>query len=166
MPAADSLNVKQQPVTYMQYAECRAGRVFVLRIDDGEDILEVLRDFLIETGVSAAVIQIIGALRGGMMVTGPREPVLPPVPVREEIAGGSELLGFGTVYPGVQGPAIHLHAATGRGRETRTGCVRETARTYLVVEAIITELVGINAVRELDERTGVTLPVFREEKVL
>ncbi|NYT04879.1 MAG: DUF296 domain-containing protein [Methanomicrobiales archaeon] len=145
----------------MQYAECRIGRVFAVRIDDGEELHAALRTFFEEHRIAAATIQILGALRDGTMVTGPLEAVMPPTPHYEEVTGGWEVIGFGTVFPGGDGPALHLHAAVGRGRESRAGCLRGEAHPYLVVEAVIMELDGIRAARKPDSRTGVVLPVFQ-----
>lgn len=84
----------------MQYTEGRIGRVFSLRIDDGEDILEELTRFAGETGIACGMVQVLGALRDGRIVTGPEEPVFPPVPHLERVEGGWEVVGTGTIYPG------------------------------------------------------------------
>jgi predicted DNA-binding protein with PD1-like motif len=144
----------------MQYTEGRMGRVFSLRIDDGEDVLEELTRFVREKGIVCGMVQVLGALREGSIVTGPERPVFPPVPHREMIAGGWEVVGTGTVYPGEGGPALHLHVAAGRGEATRAGCLRERAEVYLVVEAVVVEFTGMAAERAPDARTGVHLPVF------
>ncbi|HQC35201.1 MAG TPA: DNA-binding protein, partial [Methanoculleus sp.] len=78
----------------------------------------------------------------------------------EEIFGGWELIGFATIYPGDDGPSIHLHTAAGKGMRSLAGCLRDRAEVYLVIEAIITEFIGITAKRIHDEKTGVNLPVF------
>lgn len=144
----------------MQYTEGRIGRVFSLRIDDGEDILEELTRFAGETGIACGMVQVLGALRDGRIVTGPEEPVFPPVPHLERVEGGWEVVGTGTIYPGEGGPALHLHVAAGRGEATRAGCFRERAAVYLIVEAVVVEFVGMTAERAPDVRTGVHLPVF------
>ncbi|KDE54875.1 PPC domain-containing DNA-binding protein [Methanoculleus sp. MH98A] len=144
----------------MQYSEGQVGRVFTVRIDDGEDFLREIQRFVTAMNVRCGTIQFLGALRSGKIVTGPKEPVIPPTPRGEEIFGGWELLGFATIYPGEDGPSIHLHAAAGKGIRSLAGCLREKAEIYLVIEAIVTEFVGIVAKRLPDEKTGVNLPVF------
>ncbi|MCC7555390.1 MAG: DUF296 domain-containing protein [Methanoculleus marisnigri] len=144
----------------MQYSEGQVGRVFTVRIDDGEDFLREIQRFVTAMNVRCGTIQFLGALRSGKIVTGPKEPVIPPTPRGEEIFGGWELLGFATIYPGEDGPSIHLHAAAGKGIRSLAGCLREKAEVYLVIEAIVTEFVGIVAKRLPDEKTGVNLPVF------
>ena len=40
----------------MQYTEGQIGRVFVVRIDDGEDMLVSLRQFIIDKNIYYAII--------------------------------------------------------------------------------------------------------------
>jgi predicted DNA-binding protein with PD1-like motif len=144
----------------MQYTEGQIGRVFVVRIDDGEDMLESLRTFIAGKEIRAGSITFLGALMSGRMVTGPEEPVIPPVPHFVMFEGGWEVFGIGTIYPGEGGPHIHFHASVGRSGHALTGCLREQATTYLIVEAIIHEFVGLTARREFDEKMQIHLPVL------
>jgi uncharacterized protein len=144
----------------MQYSEGRIGRIFMIRIDDGEDLLEELRRFAERMNVKTGTIQFLGALKQGRMVTGPEEPVIPPVPHWEMYNDGWEVIGFATLYPGENGPSIHVHASLGKGGSTKTGCLRKQAEAYLVVEAVLTEYVGISARRMIDEKTGLHLPAL------
>lgn len=144
----------------MQYTEGQLGRVFVVRIDNGEDLLESLRTFIAEKEIKAGSITFLGALMSGRMVTGPEEPVIPPVPHFVMFEGGWEVFGVGTIYPGEGGPHIHFHASVGRAGHALTGCLRETATTYLIVEAVIHEFVGLSARREFDEKMQLHLPTL------
>jgi uncharacterized protein len=147
----------------MQYTEGQLGRVFVVRIDHGEDMLSSLRTFIAEKDVQAGSIVFLGALMSGRMVTGPEEPVIPPVPHFVMFEGGWEVFGVGTIYPGEGGPHIHYHASVGRSGHALTGCLRETAVTYLIVEAVIHEFVGLSARREFDEKMQLHLPVLGDK---
>ena len=142
----------------MQYTEGQLGRIFVVRIDDGEDMLVSLRQFIIDKGIGAGSITFLGALMDGRMVTGPEEPVIPPVPHFVMFEGGWEVFGVGTIYPGEGGPHIHYHASVGRSGHALTGCLREKATTYLIIEAVIMEFTGLTAHREFDEKTQLHLP--------
>lgn len=144
----------------MQYTEGQIGRVFVVRIDDGEDMLLSLREFIQDRNIQAGSIHFLGALMNGRMVTGPEEPVIPPVPHFVLFEGGWEVFGIGTIYPGDGGPHIHYHGSVGRSGHALTGCIREKATTYLIVEAVIMEFTGLSARREFDEKTQVHLPVL------
>ncbi|MDO9325978.1 MAG: DNA-binding protein [Methanoregula sp.] len=144
----------------MQYTEGQLGRVFVVRIDDGEDMLVSLRQFILDKDIQAGSITFLGALMNGRMVTGPEEPVIPPVPHFVMFEGGWEVFGIGTIYPGEGGPHIHYHASVGRSGHALTGCLRETAITYLIIEAVIMEFTGLKARREIDPKTQLHLPVL------
>jgi hypothetical protein len=74
--------------------------------------------------------------------------------------GGWEIFGVGTIYPGEGGPHIHYHASVGRSGHALTGCLREKAITYLIVEAVIMEFTGLSARREFDEKMQLHLPVL------
>lgn len=148
----------------MQYSEGQIGRVFVVRIDDGEDMLLSLRQFVLDKNIRAGSIHFLGALMNGRMVTGPEEPVIPPVPHFVMFEGGWEVFGIGTIYPGEGGPHIHYHASVGRSGHALTGCLREKATTYLVVEAVIMEFTGLSARREFDDKMLVHMPVFGQER--
>jgi len=147
----------------MQYTEGQLGRVFVVRIDDGEDMLVSLRQFINDKSVCAGSILFLGALMNGRMVTGPEEPIIPPVPHFVMFEGGWEVFGVGTIYPGEDGPHIHYHASVGRSGHALTGCLREKAITYLIVEVVILEFTGLSARREFDQNTQVHLPVLGKE---
>jgi hypothetical protein len=147
----------------MQYTEGQLGRVFVVRIDDGEDMLISLHQFINDKSIQAGSILFLGALMNGRMVTGPEEPVIPPVPHFVMFEGGWEVFGVGTIYPGEGGPHIHYHASVGRSGHALTGCLREKAITYLIVEAVILEFTGLSARREFDKKTQVHLPVLGKE---
>ncbi|MDD1682773.1 MAG: DNA-binding protein [Methanoregula sp.] len=148
----------------MQYTEGQIGRVFVVRIDDGEDMLLSLRQFILDKNIQAGSIHFLGALMSGRMVTGPEEPVIPPVPHFVMFEGGWEIFGVGTIYPGEGGPHIHYHASVGRSGHALTGCLREKAVTYLIVEAVIMEFTGLSARREFDQKMRLHLPVLGKDR--
>lgn len=146
----------------MQYTEGQIGRVFVVRIDDGEDLLVSLRRFILDKGIEAGSIVFLGALMEGKMVTGPEKPVIPPDPHYVFFEGGWEVFGVGTIYPGEGGPHIHCHASVGRAGHALTGCLRERAVTYLIVEIVIYEITGLSARREFDKKMQLHLPVLKD----
>jgi predicted DNA-binding protein with PD1-like motif len=142
----------------MQYTEGKLGRVFYLRVDHGEDLLSSLQDFVIEKNISVGFIHLLGALREGSIVTGPKEPVLPPNPLYESYEGCWEVFGFATITPGKEQPHIHIHASVGKGNNALTGCLREKATTYIIVEAVIIEIAGVEISCQRDPTTGLELP--------
>ena len=144
----------------MQYAEGHIGRVFFVKIEHGEDFLASVQEFVERKGIASGVLFFLGALAEGKLVTGPEMMTVPPVPHFEHITGGWELFGTGTILPGEDRPMVHIHTSTGRGTETRTGCLREVAETYLVVEIVVFEFGGMLAVRKFDPESGLHLPVL------
>ena len=144
----------------MQYAEGKPGRIFLLRIDHGEDLVRTLRDFATDHNVTCGYVRFIGALLSGQIVTGPEKPVLPPDPHFESFSGGWEVVGMATITPGEDGPRLHLHASIGKEDRVLTGCLRGTITTYIIVEAVITEITGIEMSMEKDSLTGLVLPVI------
>jgi predicted DNA-binding protein with PD1-like motif len=148
----------------MQYSEGRLGRVFMIRIDDGEDLLTAMDRFIIAQKIKAGMLLFLGALREGKVVTGPEEPLIPPVPHFESFGGGWETFGVGTIYRDEEGyPRIHYHASVGRGTESLTGCLRERASTYLVVEVVVCEFLGIYGKRAEDPASGLHIPFLKKE---
>lgn len=148
----------------MQYSEGRLGRIFVIRLEDGEDLIRSIQQFVERMEVSAGMIHFLGALREGRLIAGPKEPTIPPgPPFVEELEGSWETFGVATVYPGEEGkPAVHIHASAGHDDRALTGCLRKMATTYLVVEAVVFEFCGLEAKREIDEMTGLSLPHLKE----
>ena len=145
----------------MQYTEGRTGRVFIVRVDHGEDLVATLTKFVADHKIQSGTIRFIGALQSGNIVTGPEVPVLPPNPHVESFTGGWEVIGIATITPSPGGPHLHLHASIGRMKQVLTGCLRGEIITYIVVEAIITEIIGVDVERHPDAVTRLTLPVLK-----
>jgi len=141
----------------MQYSEGNLGRVFVLRMDHGEDLIASLQKFVQEKKIESCMALFMGALRDGQAVTGPELPVIPPVPHYESFESAWEVYGMATVYPSCEGPKLHIHSGLGQGTQTIVGCIRERAEVYLIVEVVLFEFFGLKAERIWDEKTGLTL---------
>ncbi len=95
----------------------------------------------------------------GKMVVGPETDELPPKPVWKELGESHEILGVGTIFWFEDEPKIHFHGAFGKKDMVKIGCLREKAETFLVLEAIIIEMEGINAIREIDPAIG--MPILK-----
>ena len=70
---------------------------------------------------------------------------------------GWEVLGLGTVFSNKSGPQIHIHSAMGKKNKTLTGCVRKDSKVFIVIEAVIFELEGIKAEKDIDPQTGLNM---------
>ncbi|HEX9861149.1 MAG TPA: DUF296 domain-containing protein [Nitrospirota bacterium] len=144
----------------MEYRTGGIGRVFIVRFDDGDDLLESIKDLARKESIRAATIQLLGGMQCAAMVCGPKEPVTPPEPIWEGFSDGREVLGVGTLFLAGDEPAIHLHGAVGKREATLTGCIRKDAKVFLVVEAVIVELTGIQAAKVTNDRTGISMLSF------
>ncbi len=127
----------------MDYTTGRVGRIFTIRFDHGDDILQGLADLAIKEEIRAGWFNMIGGLRSAQVVTGPREPVMPPEPVWSEVDNAREVVAVGSLFRDENDtPRIHLHAALGHHGDTLTACVRKGTRTYLVLEVYLVEITG------------------------
>jgi hypothetical protein len=131
----------------MEYRTGSIKRVFTVRFDEGDDFLDGLRRLIIKENIRCGWFHVLGGLREAGVVTGPKDPVMPPEPVWAEINGARETLGSGSIYWDETEPRIHLHAALGHHGETLTACVRKGTKVYLILEVLILELDGIDATR-------------------
>jgi predicted DNA-binding protein with PD1-like motif len=146
----------------MKYSEAKSGRVFVLRLEDGEIVHETIEDFAKEQGIlSASMIILGGADAGSILVTGPEQGrVTPIVKKTHELDNVHEVTGTGTLFPDERGmPVLHLHMACGRGFSTITGCVRNGVKVWQVMEVVIHEFLDSTGVRKKDLVTGFDLLV-------
>jgi uncharacterized protein len=144
----------------MQYRQGSIGRVIVAKIEHGDDLLTEINNLLQAEQLASGIMFMIGALETASLVVGPDTCAVPPQPVWKHIGDGREILGIATFFRQEDQPALHLHAALGRGEEVLTGCIRKAARVYLVVEVVVLELLGTGAARTLDAVTGLDLLGF------
>jgi predicted DNA-binding protein with PD1-like motif len=141
----------------MNYQVGKTGRVVVARFEDGEDILQGIRDLAKREDIRAAVVYLVGGMKGGRFVVGPEKESMPPVPVWRELKESHEIVGLGTIFWQDSEPKIHFHGAYGKRDSVKVGCLREMSETFLVLEAVILEIQGVNAVREVDPVSGLAL---------
>lgn len=146
----------------MKYQTGRPGRVVLARFEDGDDILAGLAEIARRENIRAASFQVIGGIRRGRFVVGPATGDLPPVPVWRGLEETHEVLAAGTIFWDGPEPKIHCHGAFARGDQVRGGCLREGAETFLVLEAVLTELLDIDAHRSLDAGSGMVLLELQE----
>jgi predicted DNA-binding protein with PD1-like motif len=141
----------------MKFSEASRGRVFILRLEQGEVIHEALENFAAEHGVSAAALLMVGAVDSGSnIVCGPLDPDSRPIePLRHSLPGVHEMTGVGTLFPDEDGkPMLHIHAAFGREGKASAGCVRGGVVVWQVLEVIMFELTGSSARKVRDADTG------------
>jgi predicted DNA-binding protein with PD1-like motif len=141
----------------MKYQIGKTGRVVIARFEDKEDILGNINNVAKKEQIRSAIFFLLGGIRQGKVVVGPEKDELPPTPVWRELHESHEALGIGTIFWDESGPKIHFHGAFGKKDMVKVGCLREIAETFLVLEAVIIEMEGINAQRKFDPASGLTL---------
>lgn len=144
----------------MQYSEGQIGRIFVLRLDEGERVPDAIESFARDHGIQNAMVTFLGGAAGGsLLVVGPEanrgDDIVPMV---RAIEGIQEVLAVGTIFPTESGdPHLHMHAATGREGNATVGCTRAGVEVWLVGEVIVLEILGVDATRKKDPRSGLQL---------
>jgi len=141
----------------MKYTTGKIGRVFLLKFENDDILIKSLRNLARQERIKAATVIFIGALREGDLVTGPKKPVIPPEPNKKNFKDGWEVMGIGTIFTNHKGPQIHIHVSMGKKDKVLTGCVRGNSKVFLVIEAVVLELKGVKASKELDPKTGLNL---------
>lgn len=144
----------------MKYSEAKQGRVFVIRLEDGDVIHEEIEGFAREKKIAAATLTAVGgADKGSKLIVGPEEARATMIcPMTHILKDVHEATGTGTLFPDDDGnPLLHMHLACGRKEKTVTGCVREGVKVWHVMEVILTELTGSTATRRPDPATGFKL---------
>lgn len=143
----------------MKASEGQFGRVFVIRLEDGDAIPDCIESFAEEKKISVGQVIMVGGIGSGQVVVGPRRSdEMPPEPMLLPLDGAHEVVGVGLIAPDKTGkPALHIHAALGRAGKTTTGCLRPGVSTWLVGEVIICEILGTDAVRITDEKANFDL---------
>jgi predicted DNA-binding protein with PD1-like motif len=133
----------------MKASEGKLGRVFVIRLEDGDAIPASIEHFAEEKKISVGQVILIGGIGDGEVVVGPRRSnEMPPEPMLVPVDGVHEVVGVGVIAPDKKGkPTLHIHASLGRSGKTTTGCLRPGVTTWLIGEVIIFEILGTNVVR-------------------
>ena len=137
----------------MLYSEGKPGRVFVIRLEDGDLLPDCLEEFAADQKIKVGLIHLVGGLREGRLVVGPESASVDNVkPGFMEIDGQPrETLSLGVIAPDENGkPRAHIHGGLGRKDEVAVGCLRPGIRVWLMAEVIIQEIVGTESKRLLN----------------
>ena len=144
----------------MKYSQAETGRIFIVRLEDGDVLHKAIEDFAKEMQIQSAALMVLGgADESSKLVVGPKAGrAKPTTPMHTILNGVHEISGTGTIFPNKHGdPILHMHIACGRNGSTVTGCVREGVKVWHVMEVIVFELIGSSAVRIPDQGTGFEL---------
>jgi len=141
----------------MKYTQGTIGRIFLVKFENNDILIPNLSALAKKEKIKSAALFFIGALKKGDLVTGPKKPVIPPQPNKITFKDGWEVMGMGTLFTNAQGPQIHIHASMGKKNKVLTGCVRGDSKVFLVIEAVVLELKGVKAAKDIDSKTGLNL---------
>ena len=88
----------------MEYTQGYLGRVFLLKFNDGDILIDELQKLAVKVRLKAAAFIFLGALNKGHLVTGTKKPVIPPEPNWVNFKAGWEVMGQGTIFTNKSGP--------------------------------------------------------------
>ena len=137
----------------MDYRKGSIGRIFVVKIDHGEDLLKELNWLAVREDIRSAFFMILGAAGKAQLVTGPKEKIVPPLTVWSAFDDVREIVGAGNIFLENGVPKIHLHAVAGSSRGLTMGCIRNEVEAFMVLEVFIIET-DIKAERVVNEKMG------------
>lgn len=144
----------------MRYSQAQPGRIFILRLEDGDILHATIENFARQQNIRAAALLVLGgADAGSRLVVGPTETRgLPVVPMELDLPAAHEITGVGTLFPDEAGqPYLHMHIAGGRQDQAVVGCVRQGVKTWYVLEVVLYELTETTARRMHEDPPGFTL---------
>lgn len=136
------------------------GRVFTLRLEDGDVLPDCLEKFALEHGIKRGFCIYLGGIDdASRVVVGPEDgKTMPPEPMEFRLSGVHEVVGSGTIFPDPGGkPKLHSHASLGREEKSVTACIRPGITAWKTVEIILIELCGDCGIRIPDKETGFML---------
>lgn len=140
----------------MLVSEGRMGRVFVIRLEDGERLPDVLEAFAAERKLAAGVCVLLGGAGDGNIVSGPVDgEARKIIPIIQALGEVHELAAVGTIFPDASGaPRLHMHGAFGRGNTAKVGCLRRGVDVWRLAECVVIEILDADMVRKVDPAFG------------
>jgi len=151
------------------YKEAKLLRTFIIKIQQGEELVEKLTDTIREIGLDHAVIvSAVGSVtdvkfRG--IKAGAKLPITVPRMAVHNVEGPLELLGLnGNFFPDGEGnPDCHLHIQMSKSSGEVIGGHLFTAKVFASCEIMVSELRAEGIERHYS-KTGGTATIFIEEE--
>jgi uncharacterized protein len=141
----------------LDYSQANLGRIFILRLQDGEIVHETIETFAEKTNLKSAICFFLGGAEDkSKLVVGPKNgDAIPIEPMTTLLKGVHEGCAVGTIFSDTSGkPTLHMHGSFGRNDNAVTGCMRKGVEVWLIGEVVVFELTGSSARREKDPKTG------------
>ncbi len=143
----------------MQAVQGNLGRVFVLRLEDGDHLPDCIEAYAREQNIQGGLCALLGGIGQGTIVVGPEDGAAEKITaMTQAINAVHEAAAVGTLFPNAAGDMkLHMHTALGRGESSITGCVRLGADVWKVAEVVIIEITSTGLSRKLDPSLGIEL---------
>lgn len=141
----------------MDFTEAKLGRIFILRLHDGDRIHEVIESFAIKKKIFTALCFFLGGTKEkSKIVVGPENGIdIPPMPMITLLEGVHEAQGIGTIIKDENGkPKLHMHVSFGRKKNTITGCIRKGVDVWRIGEIVLLEINDAAVLRIKDKETS------------
>jgi len=138
----------------MKYSQASLGRVFIVKLENGEVVHEAIERIAEAERILAGVVFIVGGIgKDSTLVVGPVDGDVRPITVMERtLSDPHEVTGVGTLLSTENGkPVLHMHLSAGRADESVTGCIRRGVRVWGVLEATVIEFTGSAALKSYEK---------------
>ncbi len=138
----------------MKFREGTLGRVFAVKLEEGDKIPDTIEEFARDRNISEAIVFFLGGYDdGSKVVVGPDlncpEDIIPLI---FDLKGPGEIVGLGTIFPDNNGvPILHMHVVSGREGKATVGCSRAGIKTWLTGEVVILEIKNMGGIRKTIE---------------
>lgn len=137
----------------MKFSQAKQGRVFIIRLEDGEILHHEIEKFAQDHSVKAASLIVLGGADiDSKLIVGPQHARETSItPMQKVLDNVHEITGTGSLFLDEKGnPSLHMHISCGRNNSTITGCVRRGVKVWHVMEVIMFELLDTTAVRKME----------------
>lgn len=144
---------------FVNYTTGKTGKVIIVRLEDGEPIYKSIEKVAKTEQIKHAMVWVIGGMQNGKVVIGPEDENATPIQsMVTSFSNAHEIMGTGMLFPDKTDTVkLHMHAAIGHDKDIIVGCPRVNADCWLVNEIVIMEMVGVEAKRVMDEKSGFEL---------
>ncbi len=143
----------------MKWSEGRIGRIFVIRLEDGDKMPGAVEKLCRSKKIERGLCFFTGGIKSGELVEGPVDGDAGKIePIVEKIKDVWEMSGAGTIFPDEDGcPRLHMHSSLGRGGKALAGCIRKGVDVWKLGEVVILEIDNNTALRKFNRELGFSL---------
>ena len=143
----------------MQATEGKIGRVFILRLEDGDTIPGCIEEFALKNGVRNGYVNFTAGIKTGNIQSSfnqntEKQAASLNITLSEPHEGTAQ----GFISRNTQDkPILHIHGTCGRDGQTVSGCLTNSAEINVYGEVIVYEILDAVCSRITDKTTGMQL---------